>query len=83
MKEAAGEANLTVIAIVLIAIVAAVATPLISNLMRGTANKSCCLEAGGQWRGNACTDSGSGTYDDATYQACVTGTDPNGGTTTP
>ena len=50
MKEAAGEANLTVIAIVLIAIVAAVATPLISNMMRGTADKSCCQQYGGQWK---------------------------------
>lgn len=75
MKEAAGEANLTVIAIVLIAIVAAVATPLISNLMRGTANKSCCLEAGGEWRGNTCTDGGNTYYDDASYQACIEGTE--------
>jgi len=68
MKEAAGEANLTVIAIVLIAIVAAVATPLITNLMSGTAKKSCCLEAGGSWSGNQCNNG-----DDATYQACLEG----------
>ena len=74
MKEAAGEANLTVIAIVLIAIVAAVATPLISNLMSGTAKKSCCLEAGGKWSGNSCQDGGQGTYDAASYNACVEGT---------
>lgn len=74
MKEAAGEANLTVIAIVLIAIVAAVATPLISNLMSGTAKKSCCLEAGGEWKGNTCQDGGNSTYDSASYQACIEGT---------
>ena len=34
MKEAAGEANLTVVAIILIAVIVAVATPLISNLMK-------------------------------------------------
>ncbi len=75
MKEAAGEANLTVIAIVLIAIVAAVATPLIGNMMKGTAKKSCCLESGGKWSGNNCTDGGNGTYDSATYQDCINGTD--------
>lgn len=57
MKEAASEANLTVIAIVLIGVVAAVATPLISNLLKGTAEKSCCVNAGGTWdkTTNACT----------------------------
>ena len=76
MKEASGEANLTVIAIVLIGIVAAVATPLIRNMMSGTSRKSCCLEAGGQWTNNACQNppGGQTTYDDATYQACIQNT---------
>lgn len=78
MKEAAGEANLTVIAIVLIAIVAAVATPLISNMMQGAAKKSCCTEAGGKWKGNKCQDGGQNTYDEATYNACISGTENNG-----
>ncbi len=55
MKEAAGEANLTVIAIVLIGIVAAVATPLITRMMNTTKLKSCCLQAGCEWFRNACT----------------------------
>ena len=69
MKEAAGEANLTVIAIVLIAVVAAVATPLITNMMTGTARKSCCLESGGTWGNNQCNGG-----DNATYQACLQNT---------
>lgn len=74
MKEAAGEANLTVIAIVLIAIVAAVATPLIGNLMKGTAKKSCCLDAGGKWAGNQCTAGNNTLYDEDTYNTCIEGT---------
>ena len=55
MKEAAGEANMTVITIVLIAIVLAVGTVIINNLMNTTAKKSACSEIGGQLTGNTCT----------------------------
>lgn len=54
MKEAAGEANLTVVAIILIAVVVAVATPLIRSLMRNSSWKSCCTDAGGTVQGNNC-----------------------------
>ena len=54
MKEAAGEANLTVVAIILIAIVVAVATPLIRSLMRTSVYKSCCTDSGGVWKGGKC-----------------------------
>jgi len=54
MKEAAGEANLTVVAIILIAVVVAVATPLVNSLMSSTAKRSCCTDAGGVWRGSTC-----------------------------
>ena len=73
MKEAAGEANMTVITIVLIAIVEAVATPLITNMMNNTEKQSCCLNAGGKWTKNQCSGEGNEYYDDATYQACVSG----------
>ena len=56
MKEAAGEANMTVLVIVLIAIVAAVATPLITRLMESVDRKSCCTEAGGTWQNGACVN---------------------------
>ncbi len=54
MKEAAGEANLTVVAIILIAVVVAVATPLINSLMKGAVWKSCCTDAGGIVEGSTC-----------------------------
>lgn len=66
MKEAAGEANMTVITIVLIAIVAAVATPLITSLMNNSAKKACCTGAGYQWSGNACKN-GTATVRENTY----------------
>lgn len=55
MKEASGEANLTVITIILIGVIVAVATPLINSMMRNTARRTCCQNAGGVWQGNACT----------------------------
>ena len=39
MKEAAGEANMTVITIVLIAIVLGVGTVIVTNLMKNASNK--------------------------------------------
>ncbi len=55
MKEAAGEANMTVITIVLIAIVLGVGTIIVTNLMSSTAKKSACSEIGGQLNGSTCT----------------------------
>lgn len=64
MKEAAGEANLTVIAVLLIGVVAAIATPLINSLLKGTAEKSCCSNAGGTWSDGKC--SVVSTWDEST-----------------
>lgn len=77
MKEAAGEANITVITILLIAIVAAVATPLITNLMNNTEARSCCLNAGGEWTGGDCDTTGEYADEDA-YDTCVGNDNPNG-----
>lgn len=67
MKEAAGEANLTVIAIILIAVVAAVVTPIINSTMTTSAKKSCCSNYGGTWRDNKCkTQDASGAFTDVT-----------------
>ena len=71
MKEAAGEANLTVVAIILIAVVVAVATPLISNLMKNSKKRACCTDAGGKWSSNTCVDAGAGQYDISSYTACA------------
>ena len=62
MKEAAGEANLTVIAILLIGVIAAVVTPMVNSYMTTSAKKGCCTNAGGYWKSGDCyrrTSSGS------------------------
>lgn len=56
MKEAAGEANLTVITIILIGIVVAVAIPLINNVMNTSADRTRCIELGGDFANGTCTD---------------------------
>jgi len=54
MKEAAGEANMTVITIVLIGVVAAVGALLIPRLLNSMNDKSCCQELGGYVSGAKC-----------------------------
>lgn len=54
MKEAAGEANLTVVAIILIGIIAAIVTPLINSLMTNTRKRTECHNLGGVWEGTQC-----------------------------
>lgn len=69
MKEAAGEANLTVVAIILIAVVVAVATPLVNSLMKNAKEKACRTDAGfykdsaGNWTGG----------NQSEYEACLKG----------
>ena len=66
MKEAAGEANLTVVAIILIGVVVAVVTPLVNNLMKSTAGRACCTDGGGYIENNRCV---GGTYSNQTIDA--------------
>lgn len=54
MKEAAGEANMTVITIVLIAIVLAVGTVIVTNLMKNTNTSSDCTSKGNIWYNGKC-----------------------------
>ena len=54
MKEAAGEANMTVITIVLIAVVLGVGTVIVTNLMNSNKNSSACSGAGGVWNSGKC-----------------------------
>lgn len=54
MKEAAGEANLTVIAIILIGVIAAIMTPVINSYMTTAAKKGCCTNYGGYWEAGKC-----------------------------
>lgn len=59
MKEAAGEANMTVITIVLIAIVLAVGTVIVRSMMTNTQNRTNCVNNGGQWRNGRCVGAAS------------------------
>ena len=54
MKEAAGEANMTVITIVLIAIVLAVGTIIVNSMMSNSGESSACASAGCTWQGGRC-----------------------------
>lgn len=55
MKEASGEANMTVITILLIAIVGAVGTVIINNLMKTSKAKAECADNGGVWINGGCS----------------------------
>lgn len=57
MKEAAGEANMTVVTIILIGVIAAVATPIINSMLKSTSTKTECLNAGGAWVNGKCDKS--------------------------
>ena len=57
MKEASGEANMTVITILLIAVVGAVGTVIINNMMNTSKRRACCAEVGGKLSGKNCVDS--------------------------
>lgn len=59
MKEATGEANMTIVTVVLIGIVSAVAAILIPNIMKSVKQKSCCTAEGGTMSGGSCMVDGS------------------------
>lgn len=78
MKEAAGEANLTVVAIILIAVVVAVATPLVTSLMRNASVRTCCNDAGFIFEGNQCFEvNEDGSRGDAVDRDDIVGEDGN------
>lgn len=56
MKEAAGEANLTVVAVILIGVIVAVVTPVINTMMTNTQKRTCCSNYGGIWDENKCKE---------------------------
>ena len=55
MKEAAGEANMTVVTIILIGVIVAIATPIVNSMMTNTKNRTDCMNNGGVW--NSSTNS--------------------------
>ena len=50
MKEATGEANMTVVTIILIGVV------VVKNMMSNTATQADCMNQGKCWENNACVD---------------------------
>ena len=60
MKEAAGEANMTVITIVLIGVVAAVGLLLVPRLMSNAKAKACCTDGGWYVSGRLCKNPDGG-----------------------
>ena len=60
MKSAAGEANLTVVAIILITVIVSIATPIVMSLMKNQTWKACCTDQGGTVSGSTCTINGKG-----------------------
>lgn len=61
MKEATGEANMTVVTIILIAAIVAIATPIVTGMMNTTKDKAECMNNGKCWdtSTNSCGDCGS------------------------
>lgn len=61
MKEATGEANMTVVTIILIAAIVAVATPIVTGMMNDTKEKAECMNKGQCWDAttNTCGTCGS------------------------
>lgn len=56
MKEATGEANMTVVTIILIAAIVAIGTPIIKGMVESTQAKAECYNNGGIWSNNTCQD---------------------------
>ena len=68
MKEATGEANMTIITVVLIGIVAGVAMIFLPQMMNTTQRRSCCVANGGTWDGGHCQGATDVCEDNTTNQ---------------
>lgn len=71
MKEAAGEANMTVVTIILISVIVAIVTPIITSMMKNTGRRTCCMDAGGTYRGGACVDGDGNDINSEAYTTCI------------
>ena len=58
MKEATGEANMTIVTVVLIGIITLVAVPIVTSVINSTKSRACCVNNGGTMQGGKCVDSG-------------------------
>lgn len=59
MKEATGEANMTIVTVILIAAIVVIATPIVKSMMESTRDKTCCMDAGGVFRSGKCYSVGA------------------------
>ena len=73
MKQAAGEANMTVITIVLIGVVASLGLVLIPRLMESVSMRSACNQLGGNLSGTICTYKVSDEINTCTIGKCADG----------
>jgi len=55
MKQATGEANLTVIVVVILGLVAAAGAIILPKILGNTIYVSCCNQSGGKWSNGYCT----------------------------
>jgi hypothetical protein len=55
MKEATGEANMTVVTVILVGLVLTAAALLIPNLLNGVKARACCSDAGGNYTNGQCS----------------------------
>ena len=59
MKEATGEANMTIVTVILIAAIVAIATPIVTGMMNNSKNKTTCMNNGNCWVNGKCQACGS------------------------
>lgn len=60
MKETVSEANMTVVTIILISVIVAIATPLVKNMMDNTKQRTECMNNGGCWENGSCNETCEG-----------------------
>ena len=71
MKESAGAANITVITVILIGVVAAVGLMIVPRLMKGGSKEACCTDAAGVWQNNSCSAAPDVEFDESAYEKCT------------
>ena len=71
MKEATGAANMTVITIVLIGVVAVIGLMLVPRLMKNGRKEACCTDAAGIWSKNSCIPASGIEFDEKSYSKCI------------
>lgn len=67
MKEATGEANMTIVTVVLIGIITLIATPIVTSMINSTKNRACCVNNGGTFQGGKCVDAAG---NDVSMEGC-------------